>query len=199
MIWTGVGIYDQIYVLPVDQWGGAVDAGYSSGSPYSLQGAGKTVNTTTLTLYTPSAYFGIWWSAGDAANVLDFYSGGASGNLVAEFTTANLMAKLPINYYGNPRDRSLDTAEPYAFINFFGASNTVWDTVVFRNSSASGFESDNHTSRVTPWTPDEGPMPGVPVERVSGMTVTAIPEPASMLLISSVLVAGFWVRRRFID
>ena len=200
VVWTGVGTYNKLYTQVADQYGGAVNAAHTNGSPYSVQGSAH-VPITTLTLNTPSAYFGLWWSAGDAANVLDFYSGGStSGTLVAEFTTANLMQKLPKpSYYGNPRNRSLDNNEPFAFINFFGETNTVWDTIVFRNSSSSGFESDNHTSRVAPWTPDEGPMPGVPLERVDGLTVTVIPEPGTAPLIALVCGVSLFIRRRFIE
>ncbi len=36
-------------------------------------------------------------------------------------------------------------------------------------------------------------------QEVRNLSVTNIPEPASVLLISSVLAAGFWIRRRFTD
>jgi len=36
-------------------------------------------------------------------------------------------------------------------------------------------------------------------QEIRNLSVTNIPEPASVLLISSVLAAGFWIRRRFTD
>jgi len=192
-----VGSYNNLLIKSVDSYGGAVDAAYPGGSPYSVQGLNQ-LSSTTLTLSAPSAYFGLWWSAGDAANKMDFYS---SGTLVAEFTTANLMDHLSKSYYGNPRSRALDKNEPFGFINFFADPGTVWDEIVFSNTSGgSGFESDNDTTRVAPWTPAEGPMPGVPLERVSGHTVTlltAIPEPSGLAITGSVLALGLSLRRRF--
>jgi len=199
--WTGVGTFDALYVKAADQYGGAVDASYPSGSPYSVQsnsiGGSGHITKTTLTLTTPSAYFGFWWSAGDKANVMDFYSG---GNLVAEFTTANLMLKLKNEaaYLGNPRNRSLDSAEPFAFINFYGETGTTWDKITFSNIGSSGFESDNYTSRVGAWGTGPGeagkPVPGVVLETVNGLDVS-VPEPGTAL--AGLLVAAGFVARRF--
>lgn len=168
--WAGVGTFDKLYVKNVDSYGGAADAANPNGTKYSLQGAGVPVLSTTLVLDTPSSYFGLWWSAGDSQNILDFYSG---NTLVGQFTTASLMDPLPSSYDGNPRNRSVNNHEPYAFINFFGDETTVWDRVVLRNSGSTGFESDNYTSRVAAWNPaTDGALPGVPVTIVSGTTTT---------------------------
>jgi hypothetical protein len=170
--WTGVGTFDQLNVLKTDQYGGAPDAAFSKGSPYSVQGVGSSVKATTLTLNKASSYFGFWWSAGDASNQLQFFNG---KNLVAEFTTKTLMANLPKDYYGNPMNRSLNHGEPYAFINFFGDGSMKWDRIVFTNVTSSGFESDNYTSRVQTWTPKtDGKLPGRAVAMVTGTKVTAL-------------------------
>jgi len=159
--WDGVGSFNQLYVHGVDQYGGAVDSSNPNGSRYSVQGVGTTVTTTTLSLGKDSAYFGFWWSAGDASNVLRFYNDGA---LVQEFTTASLLSVLPEDYFGNPRNRSLNTGEPYAFINFYGDAATKWDSIVFTNLGSSGFESDNYTTRVAAYNPTtDGPIDGTPV------------------------------------
>ena len=170
--WSGVGTFDQLYVLNADTYGGATDATHPNGTRYSVQGVGTSVLKTTLSLDEASSYFGLWWSAGDAKNVLQFYNGDA---LIAEFTTANLLAALPADYFGNPRNRSLDRSEPFAFINFFGDANTAWDRIVFQNNGSSGFESDNYTTREMAWSANtDGALPGVPVAMVSGTTTTKV-------------------------
>ena len=168
--WKGVGTFDQLYIKNADSYGGATDAANPNGTRYSVQGAGTSVLNSTLKLNTASSYFGMWWSAGDPNNVLDFYSG---NSLVAQFTTASLMDPLPAEYDGNPRNRLLDRNEPFAFINFLGDATTSWDRVVLRNNGSSGFESDNYTSRVAAWNPlVDGALPGVPVTIVSGTKST---------------------------
>ncbi|MEI6491877.1 MAG: hypothetical protein WCO94_04945 [Verrucomicrobiota bacterium] len=170
--WNGVGTFDQIYVIPADQYGGAPSATAPKGSNYSVQGIGSPVKATTLTLNTPSSYFGFYWSAGDSANMLQFYSG---NKLVGEFTTKNLLSNLPGQYYGNPLNRSQNKGEPYAFINFYGDQSTHWDKIVLTNASSSGFESDNYTSRVQAWTAKaDGAINGRPVVVVDGAKVTAV-------------------------
>ena len=178
--WTGVGTYDQLTVKPVDVYGGA---GNPEGSNYSVQGAGG-VNASTLNLVSNTAYFGLWWSAGDNQNVLEFYSG---STLVARFTTQTLLDALTEEpaYHGNPMTGTFaggNYGEPYAFVNFFGEGSTNWDRIVFTNTSGSGFENDNHTVRDLTWGGYEGetgPMPGNLVARVEGNTITLVPEPAS--------------------
>ena len=170
--WKGVGSFDRLYVSPANQYGGAPSAAQPKGSNYSVQGIGSPVKATTLTLDTPSSYFGFFWSAGDASNMLQFYKG---SNLVAEFTTKSLLSNLPADYYGNPLNRSTNKGEPYAFINFYGDEATAWDSVVMTNESTSGFESDNYTSRVQAWSGEkDGAITGRPVVVVDGTKVTAV-------------------------
>jgi len=170
--WKGVGTFNQLFIKSADAFGGAASELYPKGSLYSVQGVGTRVLSSTLTLDEASSYFGLWWSAGDARNVLQFYSGDA---LVAEFTTASLLAPLPKDYYGNPLDPSINRGEPYAFINFFGDADTTWDRIVFTNDGSSGFESDNYTTRVQAWDPlVDGALPGVPVAMVSGKDTKVI-------------------------
>lgn len=170
--WSGVGSFDQLYVKNTDMYGGAANAANPNGTKYSLQGAGTGVLSSTLTLNKDSSYFGMWWSAGDSSNVLKFYE---NSTLVATFTTSSLMSALPSNYDGNPKDRSLDRSEPFAFINFFGDAKTAWNKVVLTNNNSSGFESDNYTSRTTAWNPlVDGALPGIPVALVNGTTTTKV-------------------------
>ena len=166
--WSGVGTFDQLYIKSADTYGGAADANNTNGTRYSVQGVGTSVSTTTLTLNTPSSYFGFWWSAGDVKNKLSFYNG---NTLVQEFTTSSLMYALPSSYYGNPKNRSLDSGEPFAFVNFYGETGTVWDKIVFNNNGSSGFEADNFTSRVAAWVPNtDGYIGGIAVAKVQGGT-----------------------------
>ena len=170
--WKGVGSFDQLYVKNADSYGGAADALNPKGSLYSLQGAGSGVLASTLNLDSESSYFGMWWSAGDARNVLEFYNG---DTLMGRFTTSSLMEPLPSSYDGNPINRSINGGEPYAFINFFGDEATAWDRIVLTNDGSSGFESDNYTTRVKAWNPlVDGALPGVPVAIVSGKTTTSV-------------------------
>jgi len=182
LAWSGVGTIDSIYVKGADNYGGATDATHGSGSNYGVQstsvGTPNNVIASTLNLNAPISYFGLWWSAGDAKNVLDFYN---SGSLVAEFTTGNLMAALPSTYDGNPRNRSLDSGEPFGFINFYGQSGVSWDKIVFRNNGSSGFEADNYTVRAEAWGTLEGETgaaPGKVVETINGLVSTpaAVPD-----------------------
>ena len=164
VVWQGVGQFDQLNVIKADIYGGAPSATSPKGTSYAVEGLGA-VKQTTLSLNQASSYFGLYWSAGDAANDLKFYN---KGNLVADFTTANLMNLLPKSYYGNPiatgPNAGKDAGEPFGFINFFGNAKTTWDKIVFTNTTNSGFEADNYTSRVNGWNPTaDGKLPGTAV------------------------------------
>jgi hypothetical protein len=164
VVWEGVGTFDQLNVIPANVYGGAPSKDMPNGTPYAVEGIGQ-VAVTTLKLNAASSYFGLYWSAGDAANDLKFYSNGV---LVADFTTANLMNLLPKSYYGNPIEEGSNAGgnkgEPYGFINFIGDANTSWDTIVFGNNHGSGFEADNYTVRTNGWNPaQDGELPGTPV------------------------------------
>ena len=167
--WSGVGTFERLNIKTADLYGGA------GGSKYAVEGLG-VVNKTTLTLNSPSSDFGVWWSAGDAANVVNFYN---RGNLIGSFTTANLIILLPHSYKGNP-DTALwyqgqKSGEKYGFINFIADKNTTWDKIEFTNSGGSGFEADNYTSRVAAWNPTvDGPLPGTPYLRLKNGVYTPI-------------------------
>ena len=161
--WQGVGVFDRLNVIRPNVYGGAPSEASPSGTNYAVEGLGS-VRQTILYLDQASSYFGLYWSAGDAANNLQFYS---NEQLVANFTTNNLMNLLPRSYFGNPVTTGPyaggNTREPYGFINFFGDENTSWDTIVFTNTSTSGFEADNYTTRTEGWKPaEDGALPGTP-------------------------------------
>ncbi|HVJ46699.1 MAG TPA: hypothetical protein VM511_09965, partial [Luteolibacter sp.] len=196
--WRGVGTFDQLTIRDADQYGGADNP---NGSRYSVQGI-DGVSSTTLSLASPHAYFGFWWSAGDASNMIQFYSGSA---LVAQFTTATLLNKIASSreYYGNPTTGTYagrNSGEAYAFVNFFGENGTTWDRIVFSNSNnGSGFESDNYTDRAQAYGyysgEDPSKLPGVQLARASGTTITVIPEPSAMLLCLAGIVPFFRRKR----
>ena len=179
VVWDGVGTFDNLHVINADQYGGAPGAIGKGATPYAVEGLSGSgaVKTTTLTLNTPSSYFGLYWSAGDSANNLKFYSG---NSLVANFSTANLMDKLAQSYYGNPNTAGSwggkNAGEPYGFINFIGGAGTTWDSIVFSNTANSGFEADNYTVRTDGWNPvTDGALPGTPVvllETIGGVQST---------------------------
>ena len=186
LTWAGVGTYDDVAIINANQYGGADGTGNYLVQSTSIP-PGGAAPTTTLTLNTLSAYFGLWWSAGDVANKLTFSLNGA---LVAEFTTATLVNVLPNSYKGNPTAPflGLNSNEKYAFFNVYGDAGTTWNEITFTNLGASGFESDNHTTRITGWgdEPGEaGPEPGIPVMRVEGTTVSgvvAVPETSTWVM-----------------
>lgn len=199
LLWSGVGSYDSVSVIGANRFGGAGGTGYYL---VQSQSVGAQVVTTTLSLNTPSSYFGLWWSAGDNRNRLQFYNG---SSLVADFTTQTLVSVLPSTYSGNPNAAfaGQNSGEKYAFLNVYSNDGTTFDRIVFSNVGSSGFESDNHTVRTAAWgtLPGEtGPAPGVPVAIVNGTTVTpvvAVPETSTWVM--GVLAAGavfFFVRRR---
>jgi hypothetical protein len=164
VVWEGVGTFDELNVIPANAYGGAPSKEMPTGTAYAVEGIGK-VTQTTLKLNEASSYFGLYWSAGDSANDLKFYSNGV---LVADFTTANLMNMLPKSYYGNPitegNNAGANKGEPYGFINFIGGADTSWDTIVFGNTQGSGFEADNYTVRSEGWNPTkDGALPGTAV------------------------------------
>ena len=171
---SAIGNYSSISIRNANQYGGAAGPGFASGSSYAVASTSANLGgipSYTLTFNTPVAYFGLWWSAGDAANNLTFYSGSTQ---VAAFTTQNLVNKLTDkSYFGNPTPGHLgqDGNERFAFLNFYGLEGTLFTSVVFGNSGSSGFENDNNTIRQVAYGSDpsdnpSGVLPGVPIEEV---------------------------------
>ena len=159
-----------------DQYGGADGTGKYFDVDTNRSGGKQTFSTLNLT--TAQSYFGLWWSAGDANNVLEFYS---KGNLVERITTADVVSyitKLPnkTSYYGNPNSafKNQNSGEPYAFINFYDVAGT-FDQVKFTNIGGTGFESDNHTVATG-------------YSGITGNVIRAVPESSSVL---GVFVIGF--------
>lgn len=183
--WSGIGSFDQVDIVGANQYGGAVPQAdmssdftpgthstYNTGTPGNYPEVGSSwLTPTTLTLNSAVSYFGLWWSAGDPGNVLNFYNG---STLVAHFTTQNLIDNLPSAYKGNPNKTfaGQDSAEGFAFINFYATVGTSWDKVIFSNTGSSGFESANDTVDYS-WAPGDA-EPGIGLEQVNAAGVVTM-------------------------
>ncbi|MEH1875419.1 Npun_F0296 family exosortase-dependent surface protein [Nostoc sp.] len=174
---TNIGSYTNTLIVDKDQYGGAGGTGKYFDVDTNRSGGKQTVSTLNLT--TAQSYFGLWWSAGDANNVLTFLS---QGQVVQTMTTkdvVNYIANLPnkASYYSNPNSafKGQNSGEPYAFINFYDVGGT-FDQVQFTNVGGTGFESDNHTVATG-------------YKSITGnVVVKAVPESSSLL---GVFVIGF--------
>lgn len=171
---SSIGTYTSgsqgIAIVSPDQYGG------SNNSQYVAIGAQSHQTSMTLTLNSPQSYFGFEWLAGDSQNVIKFYNG---STLVGTFNVGDLITFINNQsnssaYYGNPNNRSMDSGEPFAYVDVVGTDGTQFTSIVFQNtSSGSGFETDNHSIRSTAPTT----TPGTPV-----LTLLAVPEPSSIVL-----------------
>jgi len=182
------GVYSgHLTIAGANQYGGA------GGTDYFAT-VSKNSYTLTLTASGTSTgvpgvnYFGLWFSALDTGNQLQFYE---DNTLLYTFTPAlfsSLVGKCTggNQFCGNPTTNFLnqDSSEQFAFLNFYDMDG-YFDKVVFTETSSAGFESDNHTV---------GYMnPVVP----TGTEVGATPEPGSIVLLLSGLIALIAVRRQF--
>ena len=186
--WGGTGTFSSVKVNSADVFGGASNSNYTFAND-STQ--------TTLNLSIGVSYFGMWWSAGDAGNILDFYSGATK---IFTFTSSVLNG-LSASYYGNPNtggNRGGNSDEKYAYINFFVQSGSQIDKVIARGSN---FESDNWTLRDPAYglvVGDGATLPGTAVAQynvndagsqttvtdVSQINNTSVPEPSALSLIA---------------
>jgi hypothetical protein len=164
---SSLGSYSPSVTRSADQFGGAHETPYMTVNP--------SIVASTLTLDQQERYFGLWWSAGDTHNELEFFKG---GHLLFRFLTADVLAfirshHLEAQYFGNPnpRFRGQNNHEPYAFLNFFADPlnpNVTFDKIILTNNASTGFESDNHTiaaayksltgEEVPPASPEEFPI-----------------------------------------
>jgi hypothetical protein len=104
-----------------------------------------------------ASYFGVWFTALDPGNVLQFYRGNM---LLYTFTPQafmNLVGNCPGSLYcGNPNDGA-DYFQQFAYLNFYDL-NGLFDTVEFTQTLASaGFETDNHAVEI--FSPVPEPLP----------------------------------------
>lgn len=140
-------------------------------------------------------YFGLWITALDPSNDLQFYS---NGTLLYSFNSTDLQSALGScstsnAYCGNPTTpfKGQNAGEQYAYVNFFDTVG-YFDQVVLYNTSSSGFELSNHsvafvnqiaTTGTTFTAPDRPPSAAF-----TAKVATLIPEPASVMLVFTALV-----------
>ncbi len=175
---TNIGNYTTTLIENADQYGGAGGANKYFDVNTGRSGNGQTVSTLNLT--KAQDYLGLWWSAGDASNVLTFLS---QGKVVQTVTTADVVSYIgklanKSAYYGNPNApfKNNDSGEPFAFINFYDVGGT-FDQVQFSNIGGSGFESDNHTIASG-------------YKSITGKVITAVPESSSALGVLAIGLVG---------
>jgi len=201
--WNGTSPYDADF-LEVESLGvttGGIQGEYTGditrSSNYTYGGAGGTGdyatvsnNTYTLTLTTSGDlpgvnYFGLWFSALDNGNQLQFYE---DNTLLYTFTPAlfrSLVGACPGSAFcGNPNNGD-DSGEQFAFLNFFDEGG-YFNKIVFTETTTAGFESDNHTVAYL--------NPAV----ASGTVIEATPEPGSIALLTGGAAVVIGLKRRSI-
>ena len=195
VVWEGVGMFDELLVHEGYFGFGAYDPSDRLNSRFNwngwpgYSGSDPLVSATIITLNERSAYFGLYWSAGDGDDIIRFYDG---NTLVAEFSTSTVVqsASLTADYYGDPNHNNqwnpyyrYNHTEPYAFINFYADGNTKWDTIVLTQTHdmGSGFETDNISTRVEPVlsSTDDISVVGNIIAQVSGTETTVVSNTSS--------------------
>jgi hypothetical protein len=148
-------------IVTADQWGGAGGTGLYFG----LGAESGSADPVTLAFGGPQSYFGMWWSAADANNMVQFYSG---STLVATYTMASAFAGLDSAYYGNPGSPGVDLGESFAYFDFYGTDGTTFTSAVLSNAgtTGTGFEADNFS------------------------VVTAVSEPSALALYGMAIATG---------
>lgn len=181
------GVYSGALTIDAaNEYGGAGGSGYF---------ATVSKNSYTLVL-TPSGastgvpevnYFGLWFSALDAGNQLQFYDGSTLEYTFTPTIFQSLVGSCTGGknlFCGNPNNRSEDSNEQFAFLNFYDMDGSI-SKIVFTETTTAGFESDNQTV---------GYMD--PVDP-TGTVVGDTPEPWSFALLATGLLALIALRRRF--
>jgi len=125
------------------EWGGAGGAGYYP----TVTSSTYTINLTVSGTIPGVNYFGLWVSAIDADNELQFYNG---NTLLYTFTASYFinggLGACPSGsnaFCGNPSNGE-DTNEQFAFMNFYDVGG-YFTKIVVTEADSSGFETDNHT------------------------------------------------------
>jgi len=166
------------------EWGGAGGTGYY---PTVTEGSYTLTLTSTLTASGTTEgvnYFGMWLSALDADNELQFYDG---NTLLYTFTPGQIIKAVGAcpnssnPFCGNPNNGE-DTNEQFVFLNFYDVTGS-FTKIVFSEADSSGFESDNYTV-------------GYISSIVPVGAVFYTPEPSSLALLSLGSLAMIGLRRR---
>ena len=180
--------YTGAYTIPAaNEYGGAGGTGHF---------IDVTDNSYTLTFSTTGDipgvdYFGLWFSALDGGNELTFYNG---TTVLYTFNAQSFISLVGAcsgsnPFCGNPNNRTEDSGEQFAFLNFFyeGAGPGDYITSIkFTETTSAGFESDNHTEAYL-----NPPNP-------SGTVFEGAPEPGSMTLLGIGAAVVIGLKRRSI-
>jgi hypothetical protein len=153
-------------ILPADQFGGA----RATGNYLAV----ADDQAESLTLNTPVNFFGLWFSALDATNTLQFYQ---TGNPDPIFTFGAdqfqaLVGACPNDpYCGNPNPAFLNAniGQQYAYLEFVDTGGT-FNSVVISEANSGNFEADNEA------------VGFVSDPHAAGTSINATPEPGSLTL-----------------
>jgi hypothetical protein len=147
---NNIGTINSGFIQTANQYGGAGGTGNYFDVDANTSGVAADTSST-LKLNNPESYFGLWWSAGDPYNELQFYTTkNGVETLIDTETTAQVLTYLKQQpgagaYYGNPSGQfqGQDPNEPFAYLNYFAPKGVTFDEIVFSNPGGTGFESDN--------------------------------------------------------
>jgi hypothetical protein len=118
--------------------GGTIFAADQFGGANTSQFMRPQTAPVMLTMPAPQNYFGVWWSAGDANNFLEFFDGATS---LGVYNVGTIIPFLSSSYYGNPNPPAgRNLGEPYAYLNFTTTGSEHITAVKF---SGGNFEFDN--------------------------------------------------------
>jgi hypothetical protein len=192
------GTYSGPYQLyNADEFGGVGGTGryleIFAADNASHPGQGSYTLTLTTAAGVPGVnYFGLWFSALDQGNLLQFYEG---STLVYSFTPADFIALVggctgSNPFCGNPTTpyEGQDNGEQFAYLNIYDTDG-FFNKIVFteQTGTGGGFESDDHTvAYMNPPTPQGHSF--------------STPEPGSLALLGAggILLAFLARRRRLV-
>ena len=120
--------------------GGVIYSADVYGGANNSQFMRPTQGPVTITLPAAENYFGVWWSAGDVNNWLEFFDGATS---LGVYQVGTIIPFLDSSYYGNPvpgPNLGGNKGEPYAYLNFTTTGSEHITSVKF---SGPNFEFDN--------------------------------------------------------
>jgi hypothetical protein len=164
-----------------NQYGGAGGSGQYITTPNIIN------SSYTLTLSSGVNFFGYWLSALDMGNQVQFYN---NSTLLFTYTPQDLIAALGActtsgGYCGNPNDGYQNSAQQYAYLEFYDNSAT-FNKVVFTETIANaGYESDNHSVAL---------LDAAPGGTVLG--TSPVPEPSSIALFGTGMIGLVGAARR---
>ena len=159
------GTYSGGQIINANVFGGA-----GGGGRYDVIGLGAST-TQTLQFNAGKTYFGMWWSAGDARNQIEFFDAG--NTLLGSFVIGDIIPFLSPAYFGNPNGGG-NPAEAYAYLNFTTTAGDLIDHISINQiGGLGGFESDNHSTFDQPIAPPGGSIPE-PGTALFGLALTAL-------------------------